>query len=66
MGNKKKRLHNSIKGIDKESIDRHIKYLEEEIVEIDDKLNGIIKYSSELMKKAEILETINCFVLAIL
>jgi len=54
LGNEKKRLHNSITGIDKESVDRYIKYLEEEITEIDSKLNGIIECSGELKKSRNI------------
>ncbi|KAJ6644989.1 hypothetical protein Bhyg_00186 [Pseudolycoriella hygida] len=58
LGNKKKRLHHSIEGIDKKSIDDHIEFLQKEITEIDKKLNEIVDGSKELKEKTKILESI--------
>ncbi|KAJ6644938.1 hypothetical protein Bhyg_00133, partial [Pseudolycoriella hygida] len=58
LGNKKKRLHHSIEGIDKKSIDDHIEFLQKEITEIDKMLNEIVDGSKELKEKTKILESI--------
>ena len=58
LSNEKKRLHNSIDGIDKESIEKHIKFLQNEIAELDKKLNKTIDESEELKEKVKILETV--------
>lgn len=58
LGNEKKRLHHSIEGIDKKSIDDHIEFLQKEITEIDKKLNEIVDGSKELKEKTKILESI--------
>jgi transposase len=58
LSNEKKRLHNSIDGIDKESIEKLIKFLQKEIAELDEKLNELIDGSQELQEKTKILETI--------
>ncbi|WP_250311755.1 IS110 family transposase [Rickettsia endosymbiont of Oedothorax gibbosus] len=42
LSNEKKRLHHSIDGIDKDSIEKHIKFLQNEIAELDKKLNKTI------------------------
>lgn len=58
LSNEKKRLHHSIDGIDKESIEKHIKFLQNEIAELDKKLNKTIDESEELKEKVKILETV--------
>jgi transposase len=58
LSNEKKRLHHSIDGIDKKSIEKHIKFLQNEIAELDKKLNKTIDESEELKKKVKILETV--------
>ncbi|WP_342259421.1 IS110 family transposase [Candidatus Tisiphia endosymbiont of Metellina segmentata] len=58
LSNEKKRLHHSIDGIDKESIEKLIKFLQNEIAELDKKLNKTIDESEELKEKVKILETV--------
>ncbi|WP_250311165.1 IS110 family RNA-guided transposase [Rickettsia endosymbiont of Oedothorax gibbosus] len=58
LSNEKKRLHHSIDGIDKDSIEKHIKFLQNEIAELDKKLNKTIDESEELKEKVKILETV--------
>jgi transposase len=58
LSNEKKRLHHSVIGIDKESVEQLIKFLETSIAAIDDKLNEAINNSSELKAKVEILESV--------
>ncbi|WP_341750824.1 IS110 family transposase [Candidatus Tisiphia endosymbiont of Sialis lutaria] len=58
LSNEKKRLHHSIDGIDKNSIEKHIEFLQNEIAELDKKLNKIIDESEELKEKVKILETV--------
>ncbi|WP_342268286.1 transposase [Candidatus Tisiphia endosymbiont of Empis tessellata] len=58
LSNEKKRLHHSIDGINKESIEKHIKFLQNEIAELDKKLNKTIDESEELKEKVKILETV--------
>ena len=57
LSNEKKRLHNSIDGIDKGSIEMLMECLQKEIAKIDDKLNELIDDSEELKEKTKILET---------
>ncbi|WP_425360965.1 IS110 family transposase [Candidatus Tisiphia endosymbiont of Stenodema calcarata] len=58
LSNEKKRLHHSIDGIDKESIEKLIKFLQNEIAELDKKLNEVIDESEELKEKVKILESV--------
>lgn len=58
LGNEKKRLHNSQMHIDRESIERHIEFLEKEIKIIDKELNKSVTDSKELQEKVTILESI--------
>ena len=58
LSNEKKRLHHSIDGIDKNSVEKHIKFLQDEIAELDKKLSEVIDESEELKEKVKILETI--------
>jgi transposase len=58
LSNEKKRLHHSVEGIDKKSIDDHIEFLQKEIAELDKKLNEVIDGSEELQEKAKILESV--------
>ncbi|AXI24014.1 Transposase IS116/IS110/IS902 family [Cardinium endosymbiont of Sogatella furcifera] len=58
LSNEKKRLHHSQTNIDKESIERHIDFLEKEIKIIDKALNKTITTDKDLDEKANILETI--------
>ena len=48
LSNEKKRLHHSIDGIDKNSVEKHIKFLQDEIAELDKKLSEVIDESEEL------------------
>ncbi|MFU7503302.1 MAG: hypothetical protein ACE1S7_08025, partial [Candidatus Tisiphia sp.] len=48
LNNEKEKLHHSIDGIDKDSIEKHIKFLQGEIDEFDKKLNKTIDESEEL------------------
>ena len=58
LSNEKKRLHHSIDGIDKNSVEKHIKFLQDEIAELDKKLSEVIDESEELKEKVKILETV--------
>lgn len=58
LSNEKKRLHHSIDGIDKNSIEKHIEFLQNEIAELDKKLSEVIDESEELKEKVKILETV--------
>ncbi|MDN3030825.1 MAG: transposase [Candidatus Tisiphia sp.] len=58
LSNEKKRLHHSIDGIDKESIEKLIKFLQNEITELDKKLDEVIDESEELKEKVKILESV--------
>lgn len=58
LSNEKKRLHHSQINIDKESIERHIDFLENEIKIIDKALNKTVTDSNQLQEKASILQTI--------
>ena len=58
LGNEKKRLHHSQSGIDRESIESLINFLEKEIKSIDKQLTKSVESSKELQDKATILQTI--------
>ncbi|WP_342268007.1 hypothetical protein [Candidatus Tisiphia endosymbiont of Empis tessellata] len=58
LNNEKERLHHSIDGIDKDSIEKHIKFLQDEIDEFDAKLGEVIGGLVELEDKVKILETV--------
>ncbi|WP_367364280.1 hypothetical protein [Candidatus Tisiphia endosymbiont of Nedyus quadrimaculatus] len=66
LNNEKERLHHSIDGIDKDSIEKHIKFLQDEIDEFDEKLGEVIGGLVELEEKVKILETVPLLVTSIL
>lgn len=58
LTNEKRRLHHSQPDIDKESIERHIEFLEKEIKVIDQALDKTVIASQELTQKTTILQSI--------
>lgn len=66
LNNEKERLHHSIDGIDNDSIEKHIKFLQDEIDEFDEKLGEVIGGLVELEEKVKILETVPLLVTSIL
>ena len=58
LSNEKKRLHHSIEGVDKSSIENHIKFLKQEILDIDYKLELLVANNKLIEEKVEILEAI--------